>query len=48
MQTSDQLAAELDDSSVPDLDGEIDFYRELTNEERPGRKWLRDDLVCKE
>lgn len=34
MQTSEQLAAELYDISVPDWDGEIDFYRELAHEAR--------------
>ena len=32
MQTPEQLAAELYDISVPDWDGEIDFYRELAHE----------------
>jgi len=31
-QTPEQLAAELYDISVPDWDGEMDFYRELTRE----------------
>lgn len=32
MKTPEQLAAELYDISVPDWDGEIDFYRELARE----------------
>jgi SAM-dependent methyltransferase len=32
MQTPEQLAAELYDVSVPDWDGEINFYRELVRE----------------
>lgn len=32
MQTPEQLAAELYDVSVPDWDGEIEFYRELARE----------------
>ena len=32
MKTPEQLSAELYDVSVPDWDGEIDFYRELARE----------------
>ena len=31
-QSPEQLAAELYDISVPDWDGELDFYRELARE----------------
>lgn len=38
MKTPEQLAAELYDVSVPDWDGEIDFYRELAREVKASGK----------
>jgi hypothetical protein len=34
MKTAEQLEAELYDVSVPDWDGEIDFYRELARQSK--------------
>jgi ubiquinone/menaquinone biosynthesis C-methylase UbiE len=47
MQTPEQLAAELYDVSVPDWDGEIDFYRELAHEARARKRAERVlEIAC--
>src|ERR1041385_1415242 len=43
--TPEQLAAELDDGSVPDWEGEIDFYRELAREVKQRGGWILE-VAC--
>lgn len=45
-QSPEQLAAELYDISVPDWDGELDFYRELVREAK-ARKQSILEVACR-